>query len=788
MDTSEHIAATYGDGTFEPERPADPPPPRGPRPKIRWIRLLALLSGLGVLAVISALFGMMMAVASDLPAIDVLDVPARQSYIVDRDGKNLGVLTGNQNRLLVRSDDIAPVMKHAIVSVEDRRFYTNSGVDIRAMGRALVEDVVNRSAVQGGSTIAQQLVKNRLEAQNDRTIFQKMREAAMAFHMTREWDKERILRNYLNTIYFGNGAYGIEAAARTYFGTELGVDGNAPQCGSERDQRRCAALLEPQQAALIAGVVANPTAYDPILHPRAARARRNLVLDRMREQGYVDQPQYETALREPLPTRDDIHPPQETSKYPYFTTWVRQQVVDKVGAGRAFEGGLKVQTTIDSELQQAAQAAVTQWLGPNPGVAGAPGAGVVVLDNTTSEVMAMVGGSNAAYNQRPFNLATQGQRQPGSAFKAFTLAEALEQGISPTSTWSSQKKTFCVTQKGKRCTESFEVNNYDDNYSGVTTLANATAFSDNSVFAEVGLQVGTKKVARLAHKLGVRTPISTNYAMTLGGLRKGVTVLDMAHAYESIANGGSLVYGSLSPGADRFEERKQRGTVPGPVGIRKISEPREAGSSKFRSAKLLTGESAVNRKRDERILSAATAASVESLLQGVVRIGSGKRAAVSGVSVAGKTGTTEDYGDAWFVGWSPKYTVAVWVGYPDSVKSMQPPLFSFNGEPVAGGTYPAAIFASFMRSALAIHPLTEEEGALPTPTPGATAPVPAGTAAPTESSTDPETAPEEEAPADPAPEAPPQQEAPAPAEPAPQEEPPQAPSGAPQGGAGAPTG
>jgi penicillin-binding protein 1A len=219
--------------------------------RIRKLRVFALLLGLGALAAVSTVFGMMMAVASDLPAIDVLDVAPRSSVIVDRDGEPLGVLTGNENRILVRSDEIAPVMKQAIVSIEDRRFYTNSGVDLRAIGRAAVQDVLSGSAAQGGSTIAQQLVKNRLEAQDDRSIFQKLREAAMAFHMTRKWDKERILRNYLNTIYFGNGAYGIEAAARTYFGSEFrprrqrarSADPRrprsaAPSC-SIRPRRRC---------------------------------------------------------------------------------------------------------------------------------------------------------------------------------------------------------------------------------------------------------------------------------------------------------------------------------------------------------------------------------------------------------------------------------------------------------------------------------------------------------------------------------------------------------------------
>ena len=766
-----------------------------PRTRYRKLRLLLILSGLGLLAMVSAVFGMMMAVASDLPEIEVLDVANRPSHIYDRDGNELGILTGNENRLLVASNEISPVMKHAIVAIEDRRFYTHSGVDLRAIARATVADVIAGGAAQGGSTIAQQLVKNRLEAQDDRTIFQKMREAAMAFHMTREWDKERILRNYLNTIYFGNGAYGIESAARTYFGEDLGLGGAAPQCGSGETQQRCASLLEPHQAALLAGIVSSPSAYDPVTNPVEAEQRRDLVLLRMREQGYLTQLEYEAAVEENPPTREEITPPEETSEYPYFTTWVRQQVVDQVGAGRAFEGGLRVDTTIDAELQEAAQNAITTWLGEAPGTNGVPAAAMVVLDNDTSEVLAMVGGNDDAFNERPFNLATQGQRQPGSAFKPFILAEALSQGVSPYTTYESRQKEFCVVEKGGVCKEAFIVNNYDDSYSGIIDLAGATAQSDNSVYAELGIELGTKKVADMARRLGIRTPISTNYAMTLGGLEQGVTVMDMAHAYNSFAAGGELVYGTLSPGASGYEGDGE-GTIPGPVGVQRIAEPDGDG---WKSVKLLSGAKGYNRTIKEQVLDEEVATSVGSLLQGVVTSGTGTNAAVSGLTIAGKTGTTENYGDAWFVGYSPEYTVAVWVGYPDEVKPMQPPTFSFQGQPVAGGTYPASIFATFMNSALTIEPPNgdedteddESETAPVTTTPGVTAPAPT-TAAPAPPEDGAEAPVTEEAPAPPVqeePAAPP--EPPPPAEPPPSEpapapaEPPPTSDG---GGAEAPSG
>jgi penicillin-binding protein 1A len=277
-----------------PLRPGDGAPLR-PRPRIKKLRLFALLAGLGVLAAVSTVFGMMMAVASDLPGLEKLSVPEDNSIVEDRTGRRLGILTGAQNRILLTQDEISPLMKRAIIAIEDRRFYTNEGVDLRGTARALYQDVIAGKAVQGGSTITQQLVKNSTAKANQRTLLVKVREAALAFHVTRKWSKERILRNYLNSIYFGNGAYGVEAAARTYFAW------NHPGCDAKTTRRSCASQLEAHEAALIAGVVASPSAYDPLAHPRAARARRDLVLRRMREQGSIDPVQYTTGLRTDIP-------------------------------------------------------------------------------------------------------------------------------------------------------------------------------------------------------------------------------------------------------------------------------------------------------------------------------------------------------------------------------------------------------------------------------------------------------------------------------------------------------
>jgi len=665
-----------------PLRPHMPAPPAAAPPRrklrIRKLRLFLLLLGLSALAAVSTVFGMMMAVASDLPQLEA--PPRGNSVIVDRNGHELGVLTGNEKRIFLKESEIAPVMKHAIIAIEDQRFYTNEGVDVRGIARALYQDVVAQRVVSGASTITQQYVKNALAAQDDRTVFQKLREAALAYHLTRKWSKDRILKNYLNTIYFGNGAYGLEAAARTYF------QPYHPGC-DEPDHRKCAAQLHPHEAAMLAGMVASPSAYDPLAHPVAARERRNLVLQRMAEQDFLTDEQAQVAQAEPLPEQGDLQPPQEDTEFPYFTSWIKQQVVDRLGGGQegarlAFEGGLKVQTTIDGEMQRAAEQAIDAWL-PSPD---GPRAALVAIDNQNGEVRAMVGGDE--YNEIPFNLATQGQRQPGSAIKPFILAEALRQGVSPDSVWASQKMTFDVPHSK----EVFTVNNYENAYSGITTLARATTFSDNSVFAQVGIKTGTRKIANLAEHMGIRTPVSSNYAMTLGGLKQGVTPLDMAHAYQTFAEGGRLVYGTLSPGADNRKDD----IAPGPVGITRITRRNSDDP-----VELPNGEKAVNRRKERPVLERAVADQVDSLLQGVVKYGTGTRAQVGDTVISGKTGTTENYGDAWFVGWTEKYTVAVWVGYPNELRPMKT---EFQGEPVAGGTFPAGIFKTFVESLLRIDP------------------------------------------------------------------------------------
>jgi penicillin-binding protein 1A len=651
-----NITPLFGD-----REPPEPPEPA--RPRVKKLRLLALILPLGLLAIVSTVFGMMMAVASDLPDLENRKEyqDARNSVLKDSQGQTLGVLTNNQSRVLVSYGDISPYMRNAIIAIEDRRFYENSGIDVRGIGRALVQDVLSRKTVQGGSTIAQQFVKNALRAQSDRTVFQKMREAALAYHLTRKWPKSKILTQYLNSIYFGNGAYGVESAARTYFGNQP----DHKDCGSREDL--CVKQLKPEEAALIAGVVANPTAYDPVAHPQAALARRNLVLKDMLNQGLLPGGvrEYENARNEALPAPVDIKPPTVRTQAPYFTTWVRQQLVDQLGARQAFEGGLTVKTTLDLDLQDAAERAVNKYL-----PLGGPSAAVVAIDNKSGEVRAMVGGRD--YAERPFNLATQGQRQPGSSMKPFILASALKKGFGAGSLWPSRKRVFTVP--GTKGHEKFVVNNFENKYAGTQTLAGGLTYSDNSVYSTVGIKVGTKRIAALAQRMGIRTPVSSNYAMTLGGLKEGVTPLDMAHAYETFIEHGRRIGGTLGAGRT------------GPVGISEVDIP---GRKPRRNNRIVTP-----------VLDRSIADQTVGIMATVISQGTGRRAALGpGKFAAGKTGTTENSGDAWFVGFNERWTVAVWVGYADKLKPM---LTEFAGAPVEGGTFPALIWHDFMTEANAI--------------------------------------------------------------------------------------
>jgi penicillin-binding protein 1A len=586
---------------------------------------------------VSFMYGLVSSIASELPELEPgkEQRTERLGYIYASDGKTvLAVLRGSESRIIVESDEIAPVMKQAIVAVEDRRFWEHQGVDIQGMARAVWADIRSQDFVQGGSTITQQFIKNTY-TEDERTVSRKLKEAALAWQLEQRWSKDRILTAYLNTIYFGNSAYGIEMASRVYF------------------DKHASELTLPE-AALLAGLPASPGAYDPAANREAAKARRTTVLSGMLEEGLITAADYRTADESPLPRAAEIGLPGSRGRVGHFAEYVKQQLVPYYGSGTVFGGGLKIYTSIDLELQKLAHEAIARWL---PGRRG-PDAALVAIDPRDGRVLAMVGGES--FQKSQFNLAVQGQRQTGSAFKPFVLTAAVDQGISPQTVFTSEPTVINLGDK------LWSVHNYEGSYLGSIDLQEATIYSDNTVYAQLTAQVGPKNVADTARKLGVTRPLDDYFAIGLGV--EAVSPLEMARAFATLANGGQRVDGSVL------------GNVP--RAVLRVEDGRSADA---------------NDPVGKRAVDGNDAALVTSILQRVVTEGTGQRAALDDRPLAGKTGTTENYGDAWFVGYTPQLAVAVWVGYPDRLKPMET---EFEGDPVAGGTFPALIFKTFSERAL----------------------------------------------------------------------------------------
>jgi penicillin-binding protein 1A len=591
---------------------------------------------LGLLSLASFTFGLVTAIASQIPSLD----PAHQQkfehdgYIFDRNGHVLAVLRGSESRVIVDGNQIAPIMKQAVVAIEDKRFFDHRGVDLRAIGRALWADIRNKRVVQGGSTITQQFIKN-VYVKDNRSVARKLKEAALAWQLEQRKKKDWILTAYLNTIYFGNGAYGVQQAALTYFG-------------------KPASRLTLPEAALLAGLPRDPSRFDPVTNPAAAKLRRRIVLDEMLSQGVIGAGDYRAARSAALPSPTQVRlPGAERQKGQYFVNFVKQQLIkhEDYGTGRVFGGGLKVRTTIDLGLQQIARGAIAHWLSNPDG----PQAALVAIDPRTGEILAMVGGSN--YRESQFNLAVQGERQPGSAFKPFVLAAALDEGISPATRFVSKKVMIPL---GDRL---WQVENYEGSYLGSIDLETATVHSDNAVYAQLTQLVGPQNVARMARRAGIQSRLNSYFAIGLGA--EAANPLEMARAFSTFANGGVRVDGSLF------------GNVPRAI--------------------LAVGKNK-NKAVPRHVLNPNKTAILNSILQKVLTEGTGRRAALPDRPAAGKTGTTENYGDAWFVGYTPQLAAAVWVGYP---RELRPMLTEFHGDSVAGGTYPAEIWKTFMQSAFA---------------------------------------------------------------------------------------
>ena len=595
-----------------------------------------------VLGFASFSYGMVTAVSRQIPSCDPGRVPQEVDGHIYADDNHtiLATLRGSESRILITNKQMSPLMQQAIVAIEDKRFYQHRGVDLRGIARAVWADITHRDVVQGGSTITQQFVKNSCVT-SSRTISRKLKEAALAWQLEQRWSKERILTAYLNTIYFGNGAYGVQRAAQTYFGTT-------------------AKKLTLAQAALLAGMPADPTAYDPVANPAAARMRRHEVLRALLDQRDILPADFRHADRAPLPDPRHVGLPALQGPAAYFTNYVKQQLVSRYGTRRVFGGGLNVRTTIDLHLQKLARKAIESVLTAPDG----PSAALVAIRPQPGEIVAMYGGDN--YRESQFNLAVQGERQAGSSFKPFVLATALAQGISPSTTFASKPVSIFI---GDRY---WTVRDYENEYVGSANLTTATIISDNAVFAQLTKLVGPAKVAAMAHRLGIVRRLNPYFAIGLGA--DPVSPLEMARAFSTFANGGARVDGSAFGNRPRaiVLVRNARGAV--------VDD---------------------NRPVRRRVLSPNDDALLTSILAGVVRQGTGTHAALPGRETAGKTGTTENYGDAWFVGYTPQLATAVWVGYP---KELRPMLTEYHGDPVAGGTFPADIWRTFTGAALAKTP------------------------------------------------------------------------------------
>ncbi len=568
------------------------------------------------------------AISRNLPDPDLEKARGRDqsTVILDRSGKQVAKLFAEEDRKDAALGDMPTHLRQAVIATEDKRFYQHEGVDPLGIARALVVDIRSGSAKQGGSTITQQYVKQAFFT-SDKTLKRKVQEAILAQRIDSRHSKDEILERYLNTIYFGHGAYGVEAASRVYFNKSV-------------------KKLALPQSALLAGVIKSPGRYSPYLEPEAAKNRRDTVLAQMRDQGLIDSAEYTEAVDAPVKVAG-LKP--RANAAPYFVEWIKEQLVTEFGERAVYRGGLTVETTLDLKMQRAAQAAVKGALDKK----GDPSAAIVAVKPGTGEVLAMVGGRDFATQQ--FNVAVQGRRQPGSAFKPFVLATALEQGVSPEATYESGPTELTVPGG------TWKVTGASGSRTGPMRLRPATEKSVNSVFAQLILDVGPDKVVEAAEKLGIDRGIEAVPAIALGGLKHGVSPLRMAEAYATLAAGGMH--------AESF-------------GITLVKAPDGKVLKEYQP-------------RRERALDAAVAYLTTDILKGVMTRGTGTAARI-GRPAAGKTGTTQRYRDAWFVGYTPDVAAAVWVGHPDAQREMT----SVHGRRVTGGSFPAEIWRAFMAKAL----------------------------------------------------------------------------------------
>ena len=595
-----------------------------------------LIVGGGVFAVIAiaviAVTSWVLDVAAEAPSLATCKPIDRggNSALYDADGGKLGVIASDEARTPVSIKRIPVSLQRATVAIEDQRFYEHGGVDPEGILRAAVKDLEAGKAVEGGSTITQQLVRNLCIANPEQNLERKIVEAKLAMEYAKRHSRRQILGQYLNIASYGtiegSTAVGVQAASRIYFGGPVWK-------------------LSLPQAALLAGLPQAPSEYNPILNPGAALGRRNRVLRQMAKLGYVSPERAKAAESAGLGLR--LSGDYFEHRQPYFFDYVENELISEYGVDTVRRGGLEVQTTIDPDLQRVGLEAMRSALPYSTD----PASALVSIDPRNGHIRAMV--SSSRYAESQFNLAAQGHRQPGSTFKAFVLTTAIKQGIDPYSTYYTSKPLELDLPHWGH----WDVHTADEGYQGTVNLRQATVSSDNTVFAQLDLDVGPKSVAQTAKSMGITTELDGIPAEGIGGLRLGVSPLELTDAYATLASGG-IHHDPVSIEKVTFPN----GHVDRPQG----AEPR-------------------------RVLSEAVAYQVTRLLHDNIAEGTGTAAYTGCAGQAGKTGTTDEYTDAWFSGYQPNLATAVWVGYPESNDVS---MSSVHGLTVFGGTFPAEIWHS----------------------------------------------------------------------------------------------
>ena len=565
---------------------------------------------------------------------------AIRSYVYDANRQIIDVFSYVENRVLVDLDDISEEVKHTVIAIEDENFYLHTGIDLSAVFRAGLENVGAGGITQGGSTITQQLIKN-LVVGNKVEAERKLQEMSMAKRLEREMGKDEILNLYLNTVYFGQGAYGVQAAAEVYWGLD-------------------AADLGWGESALLAALISNPSSYDPINNPLRALRQRRIVLNRLAVLGYITEEQADLFHLQPLPTAvNEIELPPKS----YFVEEVKQQLLDdpKYLGGSpedrfnlVFNGGLSIYTTFDPVAQRQAEDAVAATLveyneGEHGGVEATMA--LAALEPDTGAVRAVVGGPGFAQDEEEFNLATQGSRQPGSAFKTFVMMTLFEQGYQPSDRISGRGP--CQIPNPGGVPDPYVANNFASSPGDVQTITDQIRVSSNCAFLRLGRVAGIEPVIETASKMGITTELEPVASLPLGS--EEVHPIDMASAYGVMATGGI-----------RYE----------PYFIERIVD--RQGNVLY--AHELSGE---------RVVSERSACWATDVLENNMVNGTGRRAQLPLQVAAGKTGTTEESADAWFVGFTPHLATAVWLGNPNERIPMRK---------VTGSSYPAVAWGRFMTS------------------------------------------------------------------------------------------